>query len=371
MTETGKSEIPALTGVRALAAWWVVLLHLQPAFAALTSSLAPLSGFLANGGVQGVDLFFVLSGFVLSLNYYDRFQRLNATSYGRFLWLRLARIYPVHLVGLAVWAVFLVINTFVGHVDAARNNSYFGIQYLVANLLLVQSWWIPMKMSWNYPAWSISLEWLVYLWFPLFIRRVAGVRGKGLMVGWPLGLLCATGLLVVRFPAAGGLLRISGEFTSGCFLWLLWRSCRNSGTWRFGWITLPSVVIAIILANMVGPYSIPIFGLIVLALALDTGVGARLFGSRAMVYWGKVSYSLYIMHAAMISMCHVALPLSKYQGSGVVTRCGVLLIYVLCIAGASMVTYHFVEEPSRRWMRNRIMVSRKSVYLPVWDSPEN
>ena len=217
MIRVANSEIPALTGVRALASWWVVFYHLQPALLTLTPSLAPWLGGLARGGDKGVDLFFILSGFVLSLNYNDRFRRPELKSYGRFLWLRLARIYPVHLAGLAVWGAFLVINVLVRHADT--RGEYFGVCSLIANLFLVQAWWIPMKMSWNYPAWSISLEWLAYLCFPLFIRKVAGLRNIVATVGLPIALLCMTGPLVVRYPDAGSLLRICGEFvTPACHI---------------------------------------------------------------------------------------------------------------------------------------------------------
>jgi peptidoglycan/LPS O-acetylase OafA/YrhL len=85
-----------------------------------------------------------------------------------------------------------------------------------------------------------------------------------------------------------------------------------------------------------------------------------------MVYWGKVSYSVYIMHTAVISMCHVALPISRYQGRSIAERYGVMFIYLMCIAGAGMLTYHLIEEPARRWMRDRIGAARKSaVVQPV------
>jgi peptidoglycan/LPS O-acetylase OafA/YrhL len=361
VTIVEKNEILALTGVRALASWWVVFFHLQPAFMTLAPALTLWLGGFAKGGDKGVDLFFVLSGFVLSLNYHDRFRRLGVELYGRFLWLRLARIYPVHLVGLAVWAALLMINLFVGHADTS--GGYFSFKFLIANLLLVQSWWIPMKMSWNYPAWSISMEWLAYLCFPLLIRKVAGGRSIAFTVGWLLVLLCVTGPLVMRYGSAGPLLRISGEFLAGCLLWVLWRRLKEADAWRFNWITLPSVVTAIVLANVIGWYSIPAFGLVVLALALDDGIGARVFGCGPMVYCGKVSYSIYIMHSAIISICHVALPLSKYQDRSRPERYGVLLLYLLCIAAAGMLTYHFVEEPMRRWMRDRIGSSRRSTVV--------
>jgi len=344
-----KEGIPALTGIRSLASFWVVFHHLQPEIAML--SLTPLVGDLARGGERAVDLFFVLSGFILSLNYHKQFRKFKYGSYLQFLWLRLARIYPVHIAGLAVWALLLLVSLLVGRLEPISGG--FSFANLVANLLLIQGWSVPMRNGWNYPAWSISMEWLAYLWFPFLVGWISAVRKMALMVGGLVVLLVITGPLVVRYPTASSFIRIGCEFVTGCILWSVWRRIRWAGTWSLGWITLPSVVMAIALSNIFGWYSIPVFGLVVLSLALDKGAGSQLFGSRLFVYWGKVSYSLYIMHAAVISICRAALPVARYQGTSLAERFVVLLAYLLCIAGAGSFTYHFVEEPLRLWMRSR------------------
>jgi peptidoglycan/LPS O-acetylase OafA/YrhL len=147
-----RPEIDSLTGIRAFASWWVVSYHLQP----LIAQLIPRSErvlWIAHHGDAGVDLFFVLSGFVLAYNYYDAFPRVTRTAYFRFLWLRLARIYPVHCLGLGVWGIMVIANLVLKYREVGEQ--YFGAPALLAQLLLVQSWSVPMVMSWNYPAWSI------------------------------------------------------------------------------------------------------------------------------------------------------------------------------------------------------------------------
>jgi peptidoglycan/LPS O-acetylase OafA/YrhL len=101
-------EIKALTGLRIVAALWVVLFHFRPllwqAAPDFASALAPI----LDCGAQGVDLFFILSGFVLTWNYMDKLGRSwSARATLRFLWLRLARVWPVYLVTLhlaALWS---------------------------------------------------------------------------------------------------------------------------------------------------------------------------------------------------------------------------------------------------------------------------
>src|ERR1700753_1687385 len=86
-----QGEIKALTGLRIVASVWVVLFHFRPMVADLSPDLAADLAPILNCGAQGVDLFFILSGFVLAYNYLDRMGKSwsrRATLH--FLWLRLA-----------------------------------------------------------------------------------------------------------------------------------------------------------------------------------------------------------------------------------------------------------------------------------------
>jgi peptidoglycan/LPS O-acetylase OafA/YrhL len=84
-------EIRPLTGIRGFAAWLVVLFHFYAGWVLLVPSLS-WGESLATHGAIGVDLFFILSGFILSYVYRAGESKLGAAEYGRFLWLRLARI---------------------------------------------------------------------------------------------------------------------------------------------------------------------------------------------------------------------------------------------------------------------------------------
>jgi peptidoglycan/LPS O-acetylase OafA/YrhL len=101
-----KPFLPALTGVRAFAALWVFSMHMAAVVTAmLPGRVASAWAFVTTPGFLGVDLFFVLSGFIISYNYAAIFDnRFDVTRWGRFLWARLARIYPVHFVLLIALA---------------------------------------------------------------------------------------------------------------------------------------------------------------------------------------------------------------------------------------------------------------------------
>jgi len=125
----------------------VVLFHYRTLLAAvapdLTSALWPV---LTNGAL-GVDLFFILSGFVLTWNYIDKMGPSWSTrSTLRFLWLRLARVWPVYLVTMHLAALWIIFTLNVGHVPADNANQLTAANY-VRQLFLMQLWVQPPGRS--------------------------------------------------------------------------------------------------------------------------------------------------------------------------------------------------------------------------------
>ena len=101
---TATQFIPALTGYRAIAAWMIFVLHFFP----FNNPLAPefLKSFIREWHI-GVDLFFVLSGFLITFRYFDQ----NPLNLKKYLVNRIARIYPMYfLVTLGVFLVFFLQN---------------------------------------------------------------------------------------------------------------------------------------------------------------------------------------------------------------------------------------------------------------------
>jgi peptidoglycan/LPS O-acetylase OafA/YrhL len=363
-----RDMIAALTGVRAVAAVWVVLFHFRTELVTLLPVLGPAMPF-AEAGRVGVDLFFVLSGFILAYNYADAFTNFQARRYARFLWLRLARIYPVHLATLVMLLVAVLVMRTWGM--SPRPAEQYAADSVLTNVLLVHAW-AGMDLTWNYPAWSISAEWFAYLLFPFVALVLPKVGSPRAAVAGVLGCFAAMFTVFVVFPTHWPfpvpLVRVGGEFLAGVFLYLVFRSTLGRGRRWSGIAPLALGCLILVASGLesVGRsaiWSAPLCALVILALARGDGWLNRWLGSRGSVLLGQASYSLYMTHA----LCQLALvrvlPPEAIAGLGLPVRVATVLCYLAVILGTAVAVYRFVEVPSRdlmrraldRWSRERVV----------------
>jgi len=356
------SFLPALTGVRAFAALWVMLLHLTE----VTSVLLPERvargfGLLALPGFLGVDVFFVLSGFIISYNYEARFAgAFDRARYLAFLRARLARIYPVHLVLLvALVALVRGLHVSTGDVEPAR----WSTGQLIESVLLIQAW-VGHAGAWNSVSWSISSEWLAYLLFPAMVRAARAIaRGRGLV-------LVATIATIAALPASWatiqkattGLpqllpLQIISEFLVGCVAFQLYRAGRGRAATAYpGWVLIALVTIAAVIYELGAPalWVVPLVPALILGLAYGHGRLTRIFAHPVMVYGGKISFALYMTHYLWLWLMHHFFPLATLVTASLPMRVAWVFAHAAPMPFIAAATYHIIEEPARHWlMRTR------------------
>jgi peptidoglycan/LPS O-acetylase OafA/YrhL len=370
-------EIKALTGLRIFAALWVVLFHFRPllheAAPALSTALAPI----LNCGAQGVDLFFILSGFVLTWTYIDKMGKNWSTRETlHFLWMRLARVWPVYLVTLHLAALWIIFTLYVGHVPSENVGTLNAVSY-IRQLFLVQLWFQPFfdGSSWDGPAWSISAEWLAYLLFGglvLIIFRLArATRARTLL--WlafavtvpPVMFLLATGHFYTPWS---WLPRIIMQFTAGAIACAAVRRLNPSDRTRM----LAGVAGVLLVAAVVGALywfdarPIPdvidsggvldlLFVPLVVTLAIGTGTLPSLLSLRLLTYGGQISFSLYMVHEIVHTAWNWAVLQFELTLAGPAGKWMLLGVFAVAFAAAAAL-YHFVEEPARRWMRRMVDV---------------
>ena len=152
------ADIRPLTALRFLAAAWVVVYAFWPDLDVGVLPHAVAKGYL------GVEVFFVLSGFILCHVYLEAFGT-KRSDYGGFLWARLARVYPLHLFTLFGVIALGLAATVAG---MSLNANMLDWASLPANLAMVHAWGLSPEAAFNHPSWSISAEWFAYLLFPAY-----------------------------------------------------------------------------------------------------------------------------------------------------------------------------------------------------------
>jgi len=369
-----RPTIDGLTGIRIVAATWVLAEHFSGPLFALLPVSRHATAWIASGYL-GVEVFFVLSGFIISYNYADRLKRWNGQAYRQFLTLRFARLYPVHLITLlAVGA--LVLGARAVNFELNTQSKYGPLSF-VMNVLMFQA--VPPAEAWNAPAWSISAEAGAYVAFPLLawllirattrFRALAGVLAGLTFTLVSVWLIALSGYLSDT-PYPGTWVRVVGEFTAGCFLWAYWqRFGRRGPTWDL--VAVGAFLGAGVIlwqTQPVGPrnfLALPLLALLVVAVASSTGVVARVMGCRWMQYGGRISYSLYMTHVIVLMIVGKILRWDDFVDAALPVRLAILGVYFGVVIGVAAATYHWVEVPGRMLIRRRVGVRRRPVEASV------
>jgi peptidoglycan/LPS O-acetylase OafA/YrhL len=375
---SGQAKIPALTGLRAIAALWVLALHFGEGVSATWPS-AVRSVF--STGFIGVDLFFVLSGFILAWNYLREDGTLSV-SRSEFWRVRAARILPAYYISLGLaLPMFLLMQFHDGLTPATIRGAIFtGL----TSLTLTQSWVSPFSYLWNNPGWSLSVEVFFYLAFPWLAVWIAR---------WPLAKLLRSiaGLYFVTIASAYLFVAFHShpptwkwEPTVDYCIWISWLGCnplvhaheflmgiatclwlreeqrRSRPEWMRGPAAAGVAVFALaVLAAFRGPIPFmpalagihsPLFALLIYGLAKQRGIFARILSTRVFVFLGEISYSLYLTHLT------VWLNMEGFNREHSFLRQASMLNFSVCLVlslGLAAAIYRGIEEPYRRVLRTR------------------
>jgi peptidoglycan/LPS O-acetylase OafA/YrhL len=370
-------EVPhftALDSLRGLAALSVVFYHTN--WPNWTSSL----GYVRNSYLM-VDIFFVLSGFVIAYAYGARLQ--TGEQIRHYAWLRFWRLYPVHLVFLLV---FLGIEA-IKYVAQQRygllaDTPAFGVNgpfAFATNLLLLHSFNLHPEVTFNYPSWSISAEFYTYFLFAGVVF-LAGRSWRLTVAALIISLFSIAALqglggnLEVMTFHWGALRCLSGFFLGVATYSLYLRLNRTTFAERNRALIGAAAIVAMLvcvaasMAKTRGEFDLtiyPVSALVILLIALSASQGpARVLNTKPIVWLGTVSYSLYMVHGAVlwffetalrayVRLAHLPVPASGKTALGVPPLLGNLaLLAALAITlGLAHLSYTRIEAPFRDWSR--------------------
>lgn len=362
----------AMEGVRGYAVLLVFFVHCAGTFAsvhhgvcfdhytgkslatsAATLPVSQLALLALHRSHYGVELFFLLSGFLVL----RMLMRQESFSYGTFIWRRLVRIYPAFIVSLAICTLVYV----------------FYLRFLpfewstfLKNLAFLNGCPGIRCAAYNYVTWSLFYEVAFYLYFPAVFRMFISARSDAS----PFRLVAALGVLASVLTSIAWLPRVP-MFYFGAIIGLV-----DDADLRRVAQRLPTF--AVVLAYLCGmvaysglqlpvSYMMPIYGLgaslLFVKACYAPGVLGRLFSLTPLRALGNISYSFYLMHALAIAvLTHLLSQIAGPRGTSfglfcMITFAGSLGMSIMLFACCER---WYFREPARTAAQGKVAMPRRA-----------
>ncbi len=369
-------QIHALTGIRGIAALWVVILH-GATYVNASSVLPQWLSNIINKGWLGVDLFFILSGFVIAYVHQSDFVQLKFNSIKQFLKLRLARIYPAHLVATLILIPIVVTVTLFSFITLPANVlDNYDFKKFLFSLSLTNGWGFEQSIGWNYPSWSVASEWFAYLLFPLIAWILNNIKSTKLFATI---IFCIFILMYVAAIKMNGatqympqaewlLLRVISEFIVGCCLYNIYTKLPR---YLYSDSVSFTTILVIILLCFFGVPSIfdgiivMLFSLLILNLSHSKGLISRFLSTDIMLFLGRISYSIYLTHfTVLIIFNQVMKRIPFIEKSSIEYLVTFYIGYIILSIISGKLLFSWVENPCRkflkfRWVENNVNTPKK------------
>lgn len=361
-----RPALPALTGLRMLAAFAVFLSH----FGAPHSSPSWLKAFFESG-YMGVTLFFTLSGFVMALNYFDTLSSPTPRKVWSFVAARFARLYPLYALMLG----YVLIS------DHARGVTLVDWWQ---SALAIQTWNSHLGIAYEFdgPSWSVGVEFFFYACFPILVLLMGRLRSRRSIIVMAAIILTAMFGLTAWFVATGHsslpwadgdsahrwlyrtpLTRL-GDFTLGILaarLYLLVRHDQRFTRTGGSLVITGSLLIVCLMAwpanvfsawSWDAAYAAPAVAVIFGLAVAPQGLFARLLSVPVMVLLGEASFAFYMVHVPAIKLLDVH---PWVDGTSATTLAFGALTFgaILCLAVG---LHTMVERPARVYLRRVLRV---------------
>lgn len=372
----GGHRYEALDSLRGICACMIVLYHFD------SPGWINRSTFVQNSFLF-VDFFFVLSGFVIAASYGDRLA--DGFSIGKFMGLRLGRIYPLHLAMLLIFLIFELVFAAgglggLGHTDRRAFHAPNDLPSFLYSLALIQTFVPLYNQGWNNPSWSIQVEIWTYLLFAVGFRWL----GRFLV---PAALVLAAGCAAYIYQRSDRYLDLNHEgafqrciygFSLGVVAFRIHRAGKTTWSWLTAtMLEIGAVIGVVVLVTVAGasPLSIivpPFFLGVILVFCEQRGAISALLLRPLPRTLGVLSYSIYMIHRFLIYRTINVLTLienhSGHRLSLVIHKSGETVLggspqfgdvmsiaFLALVIGCANLTYRLFERPAQRWSRRRIL----------------
>jgi peptidoglycan/LPS O-acetylase OafA/YrhL len=334
----------SLEGLRFAASALIVLYHYSYYF----EKKFIIKGFLA------VDLFFALSGFVITHGYAARVATFK--EYGVFIRKRLARLYPLHVLTLGLYIVLAASVSF-GALRVVGPAKY-KFSELLYNATLTHAWGFASGYSFNTVSWSISAELAAYLLFPAILsvlRRGFVVGSIALIVLYIACFYVSSHLLGRALPELSwdcGVIRALPSFAMGSWLCInLERVSSVLPRWSViaGFYISAAVWAAVVMLSLndyIGLLSASL--LVSFAAVADHRGLTRNVSNEWLNKRGELTYSIYMIHPLVATVLISGVG-AKLGGESTPAICGTVCVATGVTYALARLSYEYFEKPARRW----------------------
>jgi peptidoglycan/LPS O-acetylase OafA/YrhL len=336
-------KISQITFTRFLAALAIVIFHYGEG--AFVYKIKYISEIFAKANI-GVSYFFILSGFIMIVAYHSK-EKINYIDFYRN---RVARIYPLYVIGLILYLF-----------TRSQETAFFPI---IAYLSGVQSWLPGKALILNFPGWSISVEFFFYLIFPFLYNYIYSKNYKfiwitAVLIWIATQVFCNyfmfSGLYEGRFSKSHDfisyfpLLHIN-EFLIGNLAGIFF--VKNFKQKNYDWAIF--LVFSLILFSLLfvplyyhdGLMAVFFVPLIVL-ISLNNGFLTRIMSIKPLEYMGEISYAIYIVHIPVLFILRSFL----WDYFRIYDRSIIFWIYIPVLIIISGIFYQLIEKPCRDYLK--------------------
>ncbi|MEN9562663.1 MAG: hypothetical protein RIR73_907 [Chloroflexota bacterium] len=363
-------RLDQLTFTRFAMVLLVLFYHGTGEFYTNAINIFPFSALLRSAPTA-VAYLYVLSGFVMSLVYYRPNEKFDIASYWRA---RFVRIYPLYIISFLLVCVYYA-------------DSLFRIkpQKILANLFVVQAWIPAYSQSFNYAAWSMTVEFFFYAVFPFLILWVARQSTRKLiwtaLALWVVSQTVHYILWIGYFPAHKDLIVYFPVFHLNSFVmgvvggvWYLREGRTQTTTPAHVFSILAGSFLLIAIYTVVGtsvfpalPHDLqpmaglltPIMILFIVALAMDESRLSQFMRIPTLVNLGEASYAIYILHVPVYWLYERAL--EHYNVANAEAVFDITFLPGMVLLG--LAAHFYADIPLRKWLKNFLQTISIRVFL--------
>jgi len=385
--------IATLTSLRGFAALLVVLHH-------YVDDIAPVLGErVSNIPAQlhlMVDLFFILSGFIMSHVYGDSFkEKISWKTLSNFISARFARVYPLHFATL-ILTIFIGAVSTICNLNTLITGAVYDFSAIPSQLILLNGMGTHIWATWNSASWSLSVEWWTYFIFPILAlllnkNRIwsSAVLFLFVISGYYLTIYYFQPHFVAAlfqhfnmpsdtpmpkpnigvFTGAGAFVRCVSGFIYGMLLYEVFRSeiakkiFASSHLFLLCWVSL----FALWHFDMIPDFAaVFVLGIIIICAAHNNDYVERTLRNGFWQHMGVISFSIYLIHFPLIFIYLTAR--AAFVNLGVFSNpdfglsqfeawIGMPFFFALVI-GMATLSYRFIEQPARAYFRKILQTTR-------------